>query len=116
MRSATIRSRRPASERWLPSDGNAYTHGWRVDSRVHYVYILECADGTYYTGYTTDVERRVAEHDAGEGAKYTRGRMPVELVHVEEFETRSAAMSREYEIKSLSRGRKERLVDGVTRD
>jgi putative endonuclease len=83
---------------------------------VHYVYIVECADGTYYTGYTTDVERRVAEHDAGEGAKYTRGRTPVELVHVEEYETRSAAMSREHGIKSLSRREKERLVDGAIRD
>jgi putative endonuclease len=83
---------------------------------VHYVYVLECADGTYYTGYTTDVERRVAEHDAGEGAKYTRGRTPVELVHVEEYDTRSAAMSREHGIKSLSRRDKERLIDGATRD
>jgi putative endonuclease len=83
---------------------------------MHYVYVLECADGTYYTGYTTDVERRVAEHDAGEGAKYTRGRTPVELVHVEGRETRSAAMRREHEIKSLSRRQKERLVDGTTRD
>jgi putative endonuclease len=82
---------------------------------MHYVYVLECADGSYYTGYTTDVERRVAEHDAGEGAKYTRGRTPVELVHVEEYETRSAAMSREHEIKSLSRRGKERVVDGATR-
>ena len=82
---------------------------------MHYVYVLECADDTYYTGYTTDVERRVAEHDAGEGAKYTRGRTPVELVHVEEYETRSAAMSREHGIKSLSRRQKERLVDGATR-
>ena len=83
---------------------------------MHYVYVLECADDTYYTGYTTDVERRVAEHDAGEGAKYTRGRTPVELVHVEEYDTRSAAMSREHAIKSLSRREKERLVDGATRD
>ena len=83
---------------------------------MHYVYVLECADGTYYTGYTTDVERRVAEHDAGEGAKYTRGRTPVELVHVEEYDTRSAAMSREHGIKSLSRREKERLVGGPTRD
>jgi len=83
---------------------------------MHYVYVLECADGSYYTGYTTDVERRVSEHDAGEGAKYTRGRTPVELVHVEEYDTRSAAMSREHAIKSLSRRQKERLVDGATRD
>ncbi|QDX40139.1 GIY-YIG nuclease family protein [Salarchaeum sp. JOR-1] len=77
----------------------------------HYVYVLECADGTYYTGYTTDVERRVAEHDAGDGAKYTRGRTPVTLRHVEEYDTRSGAMSREYEIKQLSRRQKERLVE-----
>jgi putative endonuclease len=76
----------------------------------HYVYVLSCADDTYYTGYTTDVERRVAEHDAGEGAKYTRGRTPVELCHVERFDSRSAAQSREHEIKALSRGEKERLV------
>jgi putative endonuclease len=77
---------------------------------VHYVYVLSCADDTLYTGYTTDVARRVAEHDAGEGAKYTRGRTPVEPVHVESFETKSAAMSREHEIKQLSRTEKERLV------
>ncbi|MEF8790172.1 MAG: GIY-YIG nuclease family protein [Haloarculaceae archaeon] len=75
------------------------------------MYVLECADGTFYTGYTTDPERRVREHDTGEGAKYTRGRTPVELRHVERFESRSAAMSREYEVKQLSRGEKERLVE-----
>ncbi|MCL7416217.1 MAG: GIY-YIG nuclease family protein [Halalkalicoccus sp.] len=77
----------------------------------HHVYVLECADGSLYTGYTTDVERRVAEHDAGEGAKYTRGRTPVSLVHTERFESRSAAMSREYAIKQLPRREKERLID-----
>ncbi len=76
----------------------------------HYVYVLSCADGTLYTGYTTDVERRVAEHNAGEGAKYTRGRTPVEVVHIESFASKSAAMSREYDIKELSRHEKERLV------
>jgi putative endonuclease len=79
-------------------------------SDEHHVYILECSDGTLYTGYTTDVKRRVAEHDAGDGAKYTRGRTPVELVHVESFDSKSAALSREYEIKQLSRAEKERLV------
>jgi putative endonuclease len=82
----------------------------------HYVYVLECADGTFYTGYTTDPERRVREHDAGEGAKYTRGRTPVELRHVERFESRSAAMSREYELKGLSKEAKERLVEGSDPD
>lgn len=77
---------------------------------THWVYVLECADGTYYTGYTTDVERRVDEHNAERGAKYTRGRTPVTVRHAERFDTRSAAMSREYEIKQLSRVQKERLV------
>ncbi|MFW6017352.1 MAG: GIY-YIG nuclease family protein [Halapricum sp.] len=80
-------------------------------SDSHYVYVLQCGDDTFYTGYTTDVERRVAEHQSGDGAKYTRGRTPVELVHVESYETRSDALSREYEIKQLSRPEKERLVD-----
>jgi putative endonuclease len=78
---------------------------------VHWVYILKCDDGSFYTGYTTDVERRVREHDRGEGAKYTRGRTPVELVHRERFESKSAAMSREYEIKQLSQAEKEWLVE-----
>ncbi|WP_254545551.1 GIY-YIG nuclease family protein [Halomarina pelagica] len=76
----------------------------------HYVYVLRCGDGTLYTGYTTDVERRLREHRAGRGAKYTRGRGPLEVVHVETHGSKSAAMSREYEIKRFSRARKERLV------
>lgn len=82
------------------------------ESEGQYVYVLRCADDTLYTGYTTDVRRRVAEHAAGEGAKYTRGRTPVELVHVEPFDSRSAAMAREYEIKQLGRAEKESLVAG----
>jgi putative endonuclease len=83
----------------------------------HYVYVVECSDGTYYTGYTTDVDRRVAEHNDGEGAKYTRGRRPVELVHVEAFDEQSEAMQREYAIKQLRRAAKERLVrDGEPSD
>ena len=85
--------------------------GVAVPPADHYVYVLTCADGSLYTGYTTDVARRVAEHDAGEGAKYTRGRTPVELVHVEAFDAKSAAMSREYAIKQLSRRGKESLVE-----
>ncbi|MGB9951951.1 GIY-YIG nuclease family protein [Haloarcula sp. Atlit-7R] len=75
------------------------------------MYVLRCSDNTFYTGYTTDVERRVREHDAGDGAKYTRGRTPVELIHVESFASQSDAMSREYEIKQYSRAEKERLVE-----
>lgn len=76
----------------------------------HHVYVVECADGTYYTGYTTDVERRVAEHNAGTGARYTRGRTPVTVVHTETYPTQSDAMQREYAIKQLRRAQKERLV------
>lgn len=77
---------------------------------AHYVYVVECSDGTLYTGYTTDVERRVAEHNAGDGAKYTAGRTPVTLRYVEYHDSRSAAQQREHEIKSRSRNAKERLV------
>ena len=76
----------------------------------HVVYVVQCADGTLYTGYTTDLERRVTEHNAGEGAKYTRSRTPVRPVHHERYESRSAALSREHAIKQLSRVEKERLV------
>ena len=75
-----------------------------------YVYIVECSDGTLYTGYTTDVKRRVAEHNAGQGAKYTAGRRPVALRYVEQHPDRASAQKREYEIKTYSRDRKERLV------
>lgn len=76
----------------------------------HYVYILECGDGTYYTGYTNRLEDRLEAHDNGNGAKYTRGRGPFELVHTEEFKTKSEAMSREHEIKSFTRKRKVKLI------
>ncbi len=77
---------------------------------MHFVYVLRCDDGSLYTGYTTDVGRRLREHDRGDGAKYTRGRTPVDLVHLESFDSRSAAMSREHEIKQLTRTAKERLI------
>ncbi|ESS08486.1 MAG: putative endonuclease containing a URI domain protein [uncultured archaeon A07HN63] len=76
----------------------------------HYVYILRCADDSYYTGYTTDPARRVAEHNAGDGAKYTRGRTPVECVYLERHDSKSDAMSREYEIKQHTRVEKDALV------
>lgn len=78
----------------------------------HHVYVVECADGTLYTGYTIDVERRLEEHNAGEGARYTRGRTPVELVHAETYESRSAAYAREAEIKAMRRTEKLALVNG----
>ena len=78
--------------------------------RKHYVYILRCADGTFYTGYTTDPERRTRVHNSGKGAKYTRSRLPVELIYIEEFDDKSEAQRREYAIKQLSRAEKEKLV------
>ena len=76
----------------------------------YYVYVLRCADDSYYTGYTTDPDRRLAEHNAGEGAKYTRGRTPVDLIYLEAHDSKSAAMSREYEIKQLRRSEKEQII------
>jgi putative endonuclease len=80
---------------------------------MHYVYIVKCADGTYYTGYTNDLKRRIKQHNAGEGAKYTKGRRPVELVHSEQFETKSEAMKREYKIKQLKRQSKIEIINQV---
>ena len=68
---------------------------------MNYTYILRCADGTYYTGWTTDPEKRLKAHNSGKGAKYTRSRLPVEIVHLESFETKEGAMSREQIIKHL---------------
>ncbi len=75
-----------------------------------YVYVLRCADGTLYTGITTDVARRLEEHNRGAGAKYTRRRTPVALLFVEEAEDRSSASRRERDIKGLTRRRKLELI------
>lgn len=77
----------------------------------NYVYIVKCSDGSYYTGWTTDLDKRVKEHNAGvRGAKYTRGRRPVTLVYYEEYETSNEAQSREWHIKRLKRNEKEQLI------
>lgn len=76
----------------------------------HYVYILRCADGTLYTGWTTDPERRLRTHNSGRGAKYTRARRPVELVYIEEYDDKVEAQRREYAIKQLTRAEKEKLI------
>lgn len=75
------------------------------------VYILRCSDGTLYTGWTNNIARRLAAHNEGRGAKYTRGRTPVTLAHLEEFATKEEAMSREAEIKKLSRAQKILLLN-----
>jgi putative endonuclease len=77
-----------------------------------YCYIVECTDGTYYTGWTTDPVRRARQHNRGVGARYTSMRRPVRLVYVEPQPDRSTAMKRERQIKTLNRERKKKLVDG----
>lgn len=77
---------------------------------MNYTYILKCADGTYYTGWTVDLEKRVGLHNSGKGAKYTRSRRPVELVYYEMYEDRREAMRREYAIKQLTREKKQMLI------
>ena len=77
---------------------------------MHYTYIVRCADGTLYTGWTTDLNRRMAAHNAGEGAKYTRSRRPVALIYHECFPTKEEALRRECAIKRLSRQEKLRLI------
>ena len=76
----------------------------------HYVYIVQCGDGTYYTGYTNDLCGRCIQHMKGKGAKYTRGRGPLDLVYWEMYGTKSEAMKREYRIKQLKRKQKEKLI------
>ncbi|GED60546.1 hypothetical protein BFO01nite_46780 [Brevibacillus formosus] len=83
-------------------------------SKSHYVYILSCADGTLYTGYTTELIRRLAAHNEGKGAKYTRGRGPVELLYWEEGADRSWGLRREESIKRLTRKKKEELIGGAS--
>ena len=77
---------------------------------MNYTYILKCNDGSLYTGWTNDLEKRLEVHNSGNGAKYTRGRLPVTLAYYEKFETKEEAMSREYHIKRMARAEKLKLV------
>ena len=77
-----------------------------------YTYILKCSDGTYYTGWTNDLDKRLKAHNGGKsGAKNTRNRRPVTLVYYEEFQGKQEAMKREYAIKQLTRKEKENLIN-----
>ena len=78
---------------------------------MNYTYIVQCSDGTYYTGWTNNLEKRIAAHNSGKGAKYTKTRTPVRLVYYEIFETKEEAMSREYAIKQWNRKRKQELIE-----
>jgi predicted GIY-YIG superfamily endonuclease len=77
------------------------------------VYILQCVDGSLYTGITNNLERRVEQHNAGTASRYTRSRIPVMLKYQEELETKGAALKRELAIKALSRQAKEKLIQAV---
>jgi len=77
---------------------------------MNYTYILRCKDNSLYTGWTNDLEKRIGVHNAGKGAKYTKVRLPVELVYYEEFNTKEEAMRREYVIKKMSKIQKEKLI------
>lgn len=83
---------------------------------MFYVYILICADGTYYTGYTTDLAKRLQKHNRGQGSKYTRSRLPVELAYYEVLPDKGSSLQREMAIKKLSRQEKIRLVNKLPKE
>lgn len=76
----------------------------------HTFYVVECSDGSFYAGYTNDLEKRIATHNRGKGAKYTRARLPVTCIYEERFETKREAMQKEYAFKQLTRLQKERYM------
>ena len=76
-----------------------------------YMYVVECCDGSYYTGYTTNIKRRIAVHNSGKGAKYTRARLPVKLIYVEGFDSKEEAMSAEALLKRKKRPQKESYLN-----
>ena len=95
-----------------------YIESWETRVEVekagmNYTYILKCRDGTLYTGWTNDLEKRLKAHNAGLGAKYTRSRTPVELVYYETFKTKVEAQKREYAIKKMTRAEKQKLIGDV---
>ena len=77
---------------------------------MNYTYIVRCKDGSLYTGWTNDKEKRIKAHNEGKGAKYTKSRRPVKLVYYEEFQTKEEAMKREYAIKHMRRKEKEKII------
>ena len=80
---------------------------------MNYTYIVKCSDNTFYTGWTNDLKKRIEMHNSGKGAKYTKARLPVELVYYEAFDTKEEAMSREWHIKRLSRSEKQKLIEAA---
>lgn len=80
---------------------------------MNYTYILRCGDGSFYTGWTNNLGKRLEAHNAGRGGRYTRSRLPVKLVYYESFDTKNEAMRREAAIKKLTRQEKEKLIKGI---
>ena len=85
----------------------------RENKSVNYTYILKCSDGSLYTGWTNNLDKRVEDHNSGKGAKYTRSRRPVVLAYYEQFETKDGAMRSEWEIKRLTRKKKLALIQSA---
>ncbi|WP_175637955.1 GIY-YIG nuclease family protein [Metabacillus schmidteae] len=83
-----------------------------MEKEAHYFYVLECSDGSYYAGYTVDIERRLHNHNTGKGAKYTRGRTPVKLLYSEEFDSKSEALKMEIKFKKFSKKKKQSYIEG----
>ena len=81
-----------------------------MPSQPWFVYVVQCADSTYYIGISNDVQKRIDDHNSGKGAKYTQGRLPVKLIYQEEYPDRSTASKREAELKSWPRKKKEQLI------
>lgn len=79
---------------------------------MNFIYIVRCSDGTFYTGWTNDLVKRMKAHNEGRGAKYTRARRPVQLLYSETFETKEEAMRREYAIKRMTHAQKLKLIEG----
>ncbi|MEM0360362.1 MAG: GIY-YIG nuclease family protein [Candidatus Diapherotrites archaeon] len=95
---------------WAKQGRSFFILAGKKPLKKFYVYLLECADGSLYCGWTDDLNKRVAAHKTGRGAKYTRAKPPVQLAYFEEFDGKSAALKREFEIKQMTRQEKERLV------
>lgn len=85
-----------------------------METKKNYTYMVRCRDGSLYTGWTNDLEKRIQAHNQGTGAKYTKTRRPVELVYYEEYESKIRAMQREYEIKQLPKKKKEEMVSNFS--
>jgi putative endonuclease len=88
----------------------------KSENKAYYCYMVKCADDTLYTGWTTDPERRLKEHNAGRGALYTKWRRPVQMIYLEQADSRSAAQQREHALKKLTRQKKLDLIEQTIQD